>query len=112
MIFDEHYTMSTSELSTTAKGGSGYYGFDGYSNTKIFRKNEIWKMELLTGNSSYAFTSDLPDYPFGTQEWNFVTPDYSGTAFINLNGCDDMVDFNCFDGSCVSINTRHEEYMF
>ncbi len=105
-LFDDRYTMATGELV------NGHYAFDGYTSTRIERvvqNNEsapaVWKMTLVADPSSFATTESL-DYPLGTHLWTFATKTVRGEVGLNLNGCEDAVEFNCYDGVCVDIGKR------
>ena len=103
--FDSFYTMSTQGLT------GGHYAFDGYATTKIYfdQTNNLWRMELLSSKNIIATAhTSFGKYPYGTHMWHIPpTNDEEGYSFfLNLNGCDIYDEFNCYDGSCVSIDKR------
>lgn len=69
-----------------------------------------WRLELLTDPDVYA-TTNTTEYPLGTFMWDFygdkcngIFTEHSQVA-INFNACNGS-EFNCLDGSCVSIGSR------
>ena len=101
MPFDRLYTLEPSQL--LGKDFS-YYG---YQNSKIsFDMNQMhWKIEMLSDDKKYAITNaTLP--PFGTKEYRLSDYFGGGTISINLNACDNRKEFNCKDGTCISMEKR------
>ena len=89
---------------------NGHYTLDGYTSTliKFDEVSDKWRMELLAKRTSYFATTEVDDsdYPIGNRMWNISSPQFSGIANLNLNGCHDSTQFNCEDGSCISIDER------
>ena len=88
---------------------NGHYTLDGFTSTLITydKLSEEWRMELQSKTTYFATTGrNDQEYPFGTKTWNISSPLFSGTTNLNLNGCDDNTQFNCEDGSCISIDAR------
>ena len=89
---------------------NGHYTLDGFTSTLIMynKVSEEWRMELLAKRTTYFATTGRNDheYPFGTRKWNISSPLFSGIMNLNLNGCNDNTQFNCEDGSCISIDNR------
>ena len=102
--FDKYYTMNTDNIM------NGHYTLDGFTSTLIMYDNvsEEWRMELLAKSTTYFATTGRNDqeYPFGTKAWNISSQLFSGSLNLNLNGCDDNIQFNCEDGSCISMDDR------
>ena len=88
---------------------NGHYTFDGYTYTQIYfnKGANFWQMDHLN-KPDYAITKPSSIYPFGTNKWLVVTPDYNTTVTLNINGCDDSISYNCADGSCIDIDLRLE----
>ena len=103
--FDAFYTLSLEQINPSGN----YYSFDGYTGTKIFWDTELgqWKMVRL-GNRTQFATCETDDYPFGTHEWklNGVDGKEGGNMKLNLNGCFDKWQFNCYDESCIDTTAR------
>ena len=81
----------------------------GYTNSKIAfnSSTETWRIELLSDPNAYAVTNGI-NPPFGTQE--YILSNYliggSGPILLNLNACNDLIEYNCQDGSCIPIEQR------
>ena len=81
----------------------------GYTNSKIAfnSSTETWRIELLSDPNAYAVTNGTYP-PFGTRE--YVLSNYlvggSGPILLNLNACNDLIEYNCKDGSCIPIEQR------
>ena len=104
--FDAKYTLSSEE--THLHGN--YYFFDGYTGTKIYRDAGLgkWKMVGL-GEKSQNATCEANDCPLGTHVWKLNRGEADkngGNMTLNLNGCYDEWQFNCYDGSCIDITAR------
>ena len=95
--------MSTDEFT------NGHYSFDGYATSKIYFDNEDkrWHLELLSNSSIFATTNaSNDDYPFGTRMWQVTSAEVQGNFTFNFNGCDDVSQYNCHDGSCIMAAKR------
>ena len=101
MIFDSLYTVTISQMQMRD------FNFNGYSNSIIaFHRNAAnWKLETPADTTKYAITNGtLP--PFGTKEYLLSNNLCGGQISLNINACDDTHEYNCADGSCISIEKR------
>ena len=101
MPFDRLYTLEPSQLMTKD------FTFHGYQNSKIIHdaENRNWKFEILSDPEIYALTNgSIP--PLGTKEYLLSDNLGGGTVVLNLNSCDNDKEYNCKDGSCISIEKR------
>ena len=59
---------------------------------------------MIRNSEAYAITNGtLP--PFGSRTF-FLEGNSHDSILLNINSCDDNIEFNCKDGSCVSIGKR------
>ena len=102
MRFDNRYTLATHHQV------NGHYPFEGYTNTRIYYNNatDLWHMELIVDPAVYGTTENKDEYPIGMHLWDIVSPDFSGSAPLNMYGCIDSEEFSCNDGACIGIEER------
>ncbi len=88
----------------------GFYVLRGYSKSVIQydEKEELWKISLLTVNTTYA-TTNVTDYPFGKQQWTIYNDPCFGpgevTTTLDLNACN-VTEYNCVSGQCIPMSQR------
>ena len=98
--FDMQYVMTVSQMI------ENNFTFTGYTDSKIVQDESAgtWKIQMLTNSETYAITNGtLP--PFGSRTY-FINGIPNDIIMLNINSCDDNFEFNCKDGSCVSIDKR------
>ncbi len=105
-MFDTKYSWSKERI-------NNFYPFKGYQDTIMFFDKDLhkWKLQIY-GTDDVLATVNATDYPFGTLNWE-VHNDFkchndengTNTVALNINSCKPD-EFNCGDGSCVSINLR------
>jgi hypothetical protein len=93
----------------TSKLVNGHYAFDGYTNTRLEFNNisSLWHMTLLDDPLVNATIEASNYYPIGTNVWRVVSTEFTDDITLSMNSCDDSKDYNCYDGSCISIHTRY-----
>ncbi len=105
-MFDTKYSWNKETV-------NNFYPFKGYLDTIMFydEEHETWNLHVY-GADHVVATVNATDYPFGTLDWDVLndlecTEGENGTQVVtlNVNACKSD-EFNCGDGSCVSINVR------
>jgi len=90
-----------------------YYFFNGFTDSQLTfdAREEIWTLQSLRKPHVYA-QANTPFYPFGNMMWKIFNdtctvdqPEGVREMELSFNSCNDE-EFNCLDGTCVSMNGR------
>ena len=86
-----------------------HYKFEGYTKSYLQynKTRKEWYLGVYGEKDSTWATTNATDYPMGTQLWNIVSPELSGSIEMNLNACSDESEYNCDDGACIFIDSRY-----
>ena len=94
---------------STDKFTNGHDSSDGYATSNIYYDNEdkMWHLRFISNSSIFATTNaSYTEYPFGTRKWQVLSGEVQGNFTLNLNGCNDVSQYDCHDGSCIGADKR------
>ena len=82
-----------------------FYGYKQRSNIKYNSSTQNWRIELLLQSNKTA-TAIGYLHPLGTRNYLLSQSLGGGHIHLDINACDDRKEFNCRDGSCITIEKR------
>jgi hypothetical protein len=104
LMYGSVYDVRYSSQLLNAKELNGMHEFNGFTDTRISQVDgtKEWRMELFSDPNTYV-TTNATDIMLGEHTFR---RDGIDKFTVNLNTCDPDTEYNCKDGTCISIVNR------
>ncbi len=98
--YDTKYALEKTQM---LKGNFTFYGYTTSVLSLAPGSQTTWRLAVRSDPALNA-TTEADIFPIGTHVYTLEAT--NETFSLNLNWCDDRSQFNCRDGSCISLKER------